>query len=91
MMINHFCLQIYFIKGLKIRYPEGKIVSFAKRNDNDDVACFDIETGKVFVIHDFSGDGYNKRKIYMDFQTWFKVCIDNMFEYIYEEIAYLKK
>lgn len=79
------------MKGLKTRYPEGKVVPFAKRNDNDDIACFDIETREVFVIHDFSCDGYKNRKVYRDFQTWFKVCIDDMFEYIHEEIAYLKK
>ena len=48
------------MKGLKIRYPEGKIVPFVKRNDNDDIACFDIETGEVCIIHDFSCDGYKK-------------------------------
>lgn len=80
---------IFRMQGLKKRYPEGKIVPFAKRDDNDDIACFDIETREVYVIHDFSTEGYKNRIIYENFEEWFKVCIENMFEYINEEIKYL--
>ena len=30
------------IKGLKERYPDRELVPFARRDDSDDIACFDI-------------------------------------------------
>lgn len=42
--------------GMKKRYPNRNLIPFAKRVDNDDTACFELEKGsKVQVIHDFAG------------------------------------
>lgn len=47
------------IKGLRNRYPERKLIPFARRDDCDDIACFEIGKGdKVEIIHDFSSSGY---------------------------------
>ena len=44
--------------GLAQRYPERKLVPFARRQDNDDVACWQVEGGDdVYVIHDFASAG----------------------------------
>lgn len=67
------------IKGLKNRYPKRKLIPFARRDDNDDIACFEIGKGnKVQIIHDFSNEGYEQRKEYDCFWTWFKDAIEEM-------------
>lgn len=41
------------IKGLKERYPDRELVPFARRDDSDDIACFDIKKivkSKLFMI-----------------------------------------
>ena len=41
------------IKGLKDRYPQRKLIPFARRDDGDDIACFEVEKKiecKLFMI-----------------------------------------
>lgn len=53
------------IIGLKNRYPERQLVPFARRDDGDDIACFEIGKGnKVQIVHDFASAGYEQRKEY---------------------------
>ncbi|NLK77037.1 MAG: hypothetical protein GX284_04850 [Clostridiales bacterium] len=67
------------IKGLKQRYPNRRLVPFARRDDSDDIACFEVgQAGRVFVIHDFASEGYEQRKIYEDFWEWFKDAVQEM-------------
>ena len=48
---------------MKKRYPNRKLIPFAKRVDNDDTACFEIGKGsKVQLIHDFASEGFEQRK-----------------------------
>lgn len=69
------------IKGLKERYPDRKLIPFARRDDNDDIACFDIEkNNKVQIIHDFASVGYEQRREYDTFWDWFKVAIQEMID-----------
>jgi hypothetical protein len=49
------------------RYPQRALVPFARRQDNDDVACWDVSTGKVIVIHDFASPGSETRGEFADF------------------------
>lgn len=65
--------------GLKKRYPSRRLIPFAKRDDNDDVACF--EEGKdeeIQIIHDFASPGFEQKKTYKNFWDWFKTAIDEM-------------
>ena len=48
-------------QGLRKRYPDRNLILFAVRQDNDDVACWDIEQGNVAVVHDFSSSGFERR------------------------------
>ncbi|GAA3064684.1 hypothetical protein GCM10020000_55390 [Streptomyces olivoverticillatus] len=48
--------------GLRDRYPERKLVPFARRQDNDDLACWDLDRGDVAVIHDFADAGREQRE-----------------------------
>ena len=69
------------IKGLQTRYPQRKLIPFARRDDSDDIACFEIGKGaKVEIIHDFAGNGFEQRQEYDDFWEWFQAAIDEMIE-----------
>lgn len=59
-------------KGLLKRYPERDLVPFAKRDDNDDIACWDSNFGneKVVVIHDFASSGYEQKEVFDSFVKW---------------------
>ncbi|MFJ2082286.1 hypothetical protein ACI2KV_07500 [Micromonospora chokoriensis] len=61
------------LKGLSQRYAGRKLVPFAKREDNDDVACWDLDRGNVVVIHDFASPGFEQRQEFKDFTAWL-VC-----------------
>lgn len=70
-------------KGLKDRFPGVELVPFARRGDNDDVACWEKSGGnlKVYILHDFSKWGWDKRKECADFWVWFRKAIDEMIEH----------
>ena len=71
------------IKGMKERYPNSDLVPFARRQDNDDVACWEKEGGneKVVIIHDYASSGWEKDREFPTFWGWFKQAIDDMIEY----------
>jgi hypothetical protein len=58
--------------GMRQRYPQRNLVPFAQRQDNDDVACFDIESGKVAIVHDFASSGWERRTEFTDFCAWLR-------------------
>ena len=70
-------------RGLQTRFPGIKLMPFARRCDNDDVACWAESGGnlKVYVVHDFSKDGWNKRTEFADFWSWYHQAIDDMIEH----------
>jgi hypothetical protein len=70
------------LAGIRERYPSRDIVPFARREDNDDVACWDNRRpGMVVVIHDFASPGYENKQEYNDFWAWFREAIEVMIEY----------
>jgi hypothetical protein len=60
--------------GLKERYPNLDLVPFARRLDDDDVACFDVSekcsSPKVKIIHDFASSGWEEREEFENFSAW---------------------
>ena len=50
--------------GMSGRFPDRILVPFARRIDNDDVACWDIGkgAGTISVIHDFATPGWEQRE-----------------------------
>lgn len=69
-------------RGLLERFPDRELVPFARRDDNDDVACWDATGGnQVFVIHDFSSKGWEHRQVYPDFYGWLRQAVEDMIEY----------
>lgn len=67
------------INGLKKRYPNRKLIPFARRDDNDDIACFEVgKEHKVQIIHDFASEGWEQRGEYDDFWSWMKAAVDEL-------------
>lgn len=70
------------IEGLKQRYPNRKLIPFARRYDNDDIACFEIGKGEcVQIIHDYASEGYEQRKEFVDLWQWLEMAVHEMIEY----------
>lgn len=67
------------IHGLMIRYPKRKLIPFARRYDNDDIACFEVgKESRVEIIHDFASQGYEQRGEYDTFWDWMKAAIEEL-------------
>jgi hypothetical protein len=69
-------------RGLKDRYPDRILVPFARREDRDDVACWDQNLpGRVVIIHDFTEPGWEQREVLEDFYTWLRRAVEDMIEF----------
>jgi len=67
------------MEGLRLRYPQRELVPFARRDDNDDLACWEKGRGEsVLVIHDFASAGHEDRARFGDFWSWFRSAIEDM-------------
>jgi hypothetical protein len=67
--------------GLRERYPERQLVPFARRQDNDDVACWDLAQGDIAVIHDMASPGWEQRGRFPDFNAWLRQAIEDLIEH----------
>lgn len=67
---------------LKERYPNRQLIPFARRDDSDDIACFEIgKGGKVELIHDFTTEGFEQRKEFQDLWEWVEFAVKEMSEF----------
>jgi hypothetical protein len=67
------------VHGMRERYPVRQLVPIAMRGDDDDVACWDVERpGKVVIIHDYAGVGFEYVGEFDNFADWFRAAIDDM-------------
>ena len=77
---SHWAAELY--RGLQTRYPNRKLIPFAKRSDCDDTACFEIgKGGTVQLIHDFAGPGWEQRQEFPDCWAWLAQAVNDMIEY----------
>ncbi len=68
--------------GLKSRYKNRVLVPFARRLDNDDVACFDANRiASVLIVHDYAKEGWEERKRFTSFWDWFRQAVDDMIDH----------
>lgn len=68
-------------RGLQERYPERELIPFARREDNDDVACWDKGKEGVVIIHDFSSSGYENKQDMNSFWDWLRSALEATIEY----------
>ena len=70
-------------EGLQKRYADRKLIPFARRLDNDDIACWEKGVDKkVVVIHDFASKGWEVKIEFDNFWMWFKQAIEDMIQFI---------
>lgn len=75
-ILQHQQLRTRFV-GLRERYPNRSLVPFARREDNDDVACWDKnKPGIIVVIHDFSSPGYESKEEFNCFWDWLRSALE---------------
>ncbi len=71
--------------GLRQRYPNRVVVPFARRGDNDDVACFDASASvgslSIIIIHDFATPGWENRGVLKSFDEWVELAKRESDEY----------
>lgn len=61
-----------------------KLLVFARRQDNDDLACFSVREGEivgVVVIQGWVGNGFEVLEKFEDFWKWVKFVIDDIAEW----------
>jgi hypothetical protein len=69
------------LAGLRKRYPKRSLVPFARRQDNDDIAAFDIDRGNVVIVHDFASPGFEQRAEFDDLAGWLRQAIEDLIEF----------
>lgn len=63
----------YWLAQVRAQFPERALVPFAKRETDDDVACFDVNASgeaRVHIVHMFASPGWEHRGSYADFDAW---------------------
>ncbi len=59
--------------GLKKRYKSRCLFPFALKDCTDDIACWEKGQGdKVFIIHDYTDPGWEKRECFNNFSEWYE-------------------
>ena len=72
-------------KGIQRRYPQRVLLPFGRRQDDDDVACFVVDSGdytqgQVLIIHDYASPGYEVDNSFPSFWDWFRMAINDMID-----------
>jgi hypothetical protein len=63
------------------RYKNRRVVPFAEKSDSDDIACFEIGYGeRVFIVHDYADEGWERRQEFETFWDWFASAIKKLIE-----------
>ncbi|MDQ0458445.1 hypothetical protein [Rhizobium paknamense] len=80
------------VAGLVERYPDRELYPFAKRDDNDDVACWQNGFGRrVLIIHDYAKPGWELKREFPSFIEWFEAALSEMIEFLKEEENFSQK
>ena len=66
--------------GLRERYSRI-LVPFARRQDNDDVACFDVDNNVIAVVHDFASPGFEQRGTFESLNDWLRQAIEDLIDF----------
>lgn len=70
-------------RGLIERFPDRDLIPFSRRQDNDDVACWEPSEGgdRVVVIHDFASPGWEDRAEYRNFNDWLRQAVEDLIHF----------
>ena len=68
--------------GLAKRYTDRTLIPFARRQDNDDIACWQAASNEeVFIIHDFASSGWEQHGHFPSFYAWLRRAIEDLIEF----------
>ncbi|WP_198319346.1 hypothetical protein [Actinopolyspora erythraea] len=68
--------------GLRKRYPGRNVIPFARRIDNDDIACWDLDRdARVVIVHDFASPGWERQGEFESFYDWLRRAVEDLIEY----------
>jgi hypothetical protein len=74
---------------LSKRWPNvpasGRLFAFAKRQDNDDLACFEVvgnQASRVVLVHGWTPEGYWPLQTFDTFWEWLKAVVDDVEEWV---------
>jgi hypothetical protein len=68
--------------GLSQRYPTRMLIPFARRQDKDDIACWQVGSNEdVFIIHDFASPGWEERDRFPSFYDWLRRAVEDLIEF----------
>ena len=64
-------------------YPDAVYLPFARRMDNDDIACVvikntDYAPNSIVRVHLFASEGYEVDEHFTDFWAWFRTAVNEM-------------
>jgi hypothetical protein len=86
----------YYLEQSKVfdlseRWPQGphrgRLLAFARRYDNDDIACFSVGEGGlkgILLAHGWTDSGYSIVATYESFWEWVKSIFDDIAELVGE-------
>lgn len=70
------------LRGLMERYPTRQLLPFARREDSDDMACWEAgRPHKVMIVHDYASPGWEQRAELDDFYAWIRLAVEDMIAY----------
>jgi hypothetical protein len=73
--------MLKYSSGLRGRYPFRKLFAFAKRDDSDDIACWEADKpNKVVIVHDFASAGWEERQIFDNFEDWYTYALSEKWD-----------
>lgn len=85
----------YFLEkpiDVQKQWPQGPsksaLYGFARRQDNDDIACFEVDAGvvkRIVGIHGWTSDGYVVTEPHDDIWGWLKSALDDIAEWVDRE------
>lgn len=70
-------------QGLRERYPNRHLVPFARGQDNDDIACWDLDqgAGAVVTVHDFASPGWETKAEFSCFDDWLRQAVEDLLSF----------
>ena len=71
--------SVVILKQLKMNCNSKGLIPFARRGDNEDIACFEIQNNeKVVVLKNCEYLGYQQRQVFDSVWDWFRDAIEIM-------------
>ncbi|MFF4389393.1 hypothetical protein ACFY0G_21795 [Streptomyces sp. NPDC001552] len=63
------------------RFPQLRLLPFSRRQDNDDVACWNMDDSTILIIDPFGIPGTEKVEIFSSIDEWLRRSLDDFLTY----------